>query len=79
MKDDYKIVNLNSIIDDLNKMLTIEHQKYSAKITVGQGWKGEDFAQLYMTNLALLGLIKRQNDMINNLYQILDRHESGLG
>lgn len=78
-KSDYEIIDLDSSMNDLKEMLIKEHQKYSNKLTSGYEWTGEDFANLYYSNLALLEIVKKQDKMIKNIYDILDRHESGLG
>ena len=78
-KKDYKVVELGKSITELKEMILKEHKKYSMRTGSGYEWTGEDFAGLYYTNLALLDIIDKQDDMINNLYDILARHESGLG
>lgn len=78
-KSDYQIVDLESAINDLKEMLMKDQEKYSKRMNPGYVWTGEDFANLYYANLALLDIIKKQDKMIKNIYDILDRHESGLG
>jgi hypothetical protein len=78
-QNDYKIVDIETTMNDLKEMLMKEHQKYSKRMASGYEWTGEDFANLYYANLALLDIVKKQDKMINNIYDILDRHESGLG
>lgn len=79
MKEDYAIIPLHQALDELKMMLLNEHQVYAKRKGTGHEWTGEDFAQLYYVNLALLEIVQKQNQMINNIYDILDRHESGLG
>lgn len=78
-KEDYHVVELQQSILELKEMLMKEHQKYSIRHSAGYEWTGEDFAELYYTSLALLEIVDKQDKMINNLYDILARHESGLG
>ena len=78
-KSDYQIVDLESTMNDLKEMLMKDHQKYSKRMAAGYEWTGEDFANLYYANLALLEIVKKQDTMIRNIYDILDRHEGGLG
>jgi len=78
-KNDYKITELDNAMNDLKEMLLKEHQKYSKRMSSGYEWTGEDFANLYYSNLALLDIVQKQDKMIKNIYDILDRHESGLG
>jgi hypothetical protein len=78
-KSDYEIIDLDSSMNDLKEMLIKEHQKYSKRIVSGCEWTGDDFANLYFSNLTLLEIVKKQDKMIKNIYEILDRHEGGLG
>jgi len=78
-KSDYKITELDNAMSDLKEMLLNEHQKYSKRMSSGYEWTGEDFANLYYSILALLDIVQKQDKMIKNIYDILDRHESGLG
>ena len=78
-KSDYEIIELDNAINDLKEMLLKEHQKYSKRRSSGYEWTGEDFANLYYSNVALLDIVQKQDKMIKNIYNILDRHESGLG
>jgi len=79
MKQDYAIIPLQQTLDELKKMLLNEHQVYAKRKGSGHEWTGEDFAQLYYVNLALLEVVQKQDLMIKNIYDILDRHEGGLG
>lgn len=78
-KSDYNNSDLKQAINELKEMLMKEHQKYSKRKGVGNEWTGDDFAELYYINLALLEIVQKQDQMITNIYNILDRHESGLG
>lgn len=78
-KYDYKIVDLDSEIMDLRILLDSEHNNYSKKISRAYVWTEKDFLQIYEANKQLLQIVEKQNDMIKNLYEILARHESGLG
>jgi len=78
-KPDYQPVELQQSILDLKEMILKDHQKYSKKLGSGYEWSGEDFAQLYYINLALLEIVEKQDKMINNIYDVLARHEGGLG
>ncbi|MCU0105100.1 hypothetical protein N7603_05460 [Acholeplasma vituli] len=78
-KSDYSMVDLESTMSDLKDLLIKEHQKYSKRNSTGYEWTGEDFANLYYVNLALLDIVKKQDKMIKNIYDILDRHENRLG
>lgn len=78
-KNDYVILDLKKDMDDLKNKLDKEYQVYAKMMSPGYEWSGEDFAKLYHSNLELLNIIKKQDEMIKNIYEILDRHESGLG
>lgn len=78
-KQDYKVIDQKQSIVDLKEILMKEHQKYSKRQGSGYEWTGNDFAELYYVSLALLEIVDKQDKMINNLYDILARHESGLG
>jgi len=78
-KSDYNVIKLEQTIEELKEMLMKEHQKYSKRKDSRSEWTGEDFSDLYYVNLALLEIVQKQDKMINNIYDILDRHEGGLG
>jgi hypothetical protein len=66
-KPDYAIVELQSAMNDLKDLLMKEHDKYTKRTETGCEWTGEDFANLYYTNLALLDIIEKQDSMLQNI------------
>lgn len=62
----------------LKESLIKGHQKYSDHLASTYEFAAEDFANVYFTNLQLLEMVERQDEMIKDIYEILDRHEKGL-
>jgi len=68
--------DINYQANDLRESLIQGHQRYSGHLSQTLDLTPEDFANVYFANIQLLDRVERQDQLIKDIYDILERHES---